>query len=955
MECSKRTRRVHRCRAISRVGRRFFFLLTSLLTTGLTEQGRAGTWKTRFFQQESNKILCFEKDVVKGVIDTTRIVQVVKKEPLLFCIHTNDRQYVLAPVNTDTATVDYWVDGLNKILKNNAARQRDSVKSVVMGARNRDARSASVGVFGDQRPVIAVRNVTPPPASTSPIKVLPNRSSSSGAVPQSSALPPSLSINLKQTDSATNSPKMSKKASLLRIPSRMRGSQESAGRDSDAKVGSAPASGWSSARAETSTLSDQMARKASRAKSMEDVNAVSTDGQVYGALARLPVAQRENVVQLQKAFLDFRRLALKTQLVEVHVRAHDEDALLLPEIQRLDKERQELHANLIRVEELMRNAESEYYKCGAELAAGFLEMLSFIKKLNVPLQDVVRRLQDLYKLHSDPDAAIDQTQAAEVSVLVAKFRSFLPLLEDALVLDKPLAGRKNAMREKLEALTEQNKKMKEQLSEMEDMVAMTTLDCNTIRDFSTRTVGIAETLEEVHAMSSSLLPWMTVPNSQIHSSLSRYSEALREETQPLKVFRDPNFLDVLEELAAQQDDQGPQPDFEVSEDGSLAYVTPDKMVELIVTGRGAAYALDFPRIFVSTFRMFMQPVELLEKLVLIYCTVPSDDSHGDRVTEERKLAPCRLRILNLLKKWITMHKYDFEQPEMMHLVHDFFNSTLKLTGYERVAENMLLLLSESTFPAPIPCPESIVPRKRGVELELGDIDPLELARQMTLDDMLLYSSLEARDFLNCAWSKKDDAKASPTIRAMIAQFNATAEWVAGLVLKAADDNQRVKHLRHFILTAQELLKMNNFNSCVKILGSLSGQAVHRLHSWDRLAREDLKLFHDMKSLIGQHWAGLRESMATCGSPSIPLISPFLGDLTYIDEMKSRSGKNLLNFRKLTLTSQAIEKVLKHVEVRYWFTEVAEIRRWIHTQEKSNRLTADEAHARSLQIQPRTNQ
>ncbi len=63
-------------------------------------------------------------------------------------------------------------------------------------------------------------------------------------------------------------------------------------------------------------------------------------------------------------------------------------------------------------------------------------------------------------------------------------------------------------------------------------------------------------------------------------------------------------------------------------------------------------------------------------------------------------------------------------------------------------------------------------------------------------------------------------------------------------------------------------------------------------------------------------------------------------------------KNLHNFRKLTLISQAIEKVLNHVDMRYSFAEVGEIRRWIQNQEKMNRLSADEAHAISLQIQPR---
>lgn len=92
------------------------------------------------------------------------------------------------------------------------------------------------------------------------------------------------------------------------------------------------------------------------------------------------------------------------------------------------------------------------------------------------------------------------------------------------------------------------------------------------------------------------------------------------------------------------------------------------------------YALDVPKIFVTTFRLLMRPEELLERLVLIYCTVPSDSgSGGDKTSEERKLAPCRLRILNLLKKWIQMHRYDFADQALSNLTADFLHNTIKLT------------------------------------------------------------------------------------------------------------------------------------------------------------------------------------------------------------------------------------------------------------------------------------
>ena len=67
-----------------------------------------------------------------------------------------------------------------------------------------------------------------------------------------------------------------------------------------------------------------------------------------------------------------------------------------------------------------------------------------------------------------------------------------------------------------------------------------------------------------------------------------------------------------------------------------------------------------------------------------------------------------------------------------------------------------------------------------------------------------------------------------------------------VLVQASDDASRAKTIRHFVLTANELLKMNNFNSCLKIVGSLSGQAIHRLHCWERVPKEDMKTFQELK-------------------------------------------------------------------------------------------------------------
>ncbi len=64
-------------------------------------------------------------------------------------------------------------------------------------------------------------------------------------------------------------------------------------------------------------------------------------------------------------------------------------------------------------------------------------------------------------------------------------------------------------------------------------------------------------------------------------------------------------------------------------------------------------------------------------------------------------------------------------------------------------------------------------------------------------------------------------------------------------------------------------------------------------------------------------------MATAAPPRIVYMGAYLADLTYINEMKTKSSKSMFNFRKMVLTGQAIDKILQHQDVLYWFHEVAD--------------------------------
>lgn len=71
----------------------------------------------------------------------------------------------------------------------------------------------------------------------------------------------------------------------------------------------------------------------------------------------------------------------------------------------------------------------------------------------------------------------------------------------------------------------------------------------------------------------------------MQGDLGAWTDNLRNETAPLRPFRDPNFLERL--AALEREEPGAKStELDFGEDGSLQYASADKLVELVVSGKG---------------------------------------------------------------------------------------------------------------------------------------------------------------------------------------------------------------------------------------------------------------------------------------------------------------------------------------------------------------------------------
>lgn len=202
----------------------------------------------------------------------------------------------------------------------------------------------------------------------------------------------------------------------------------------------------------------------------------------------------------------------------------------------------------------------------------------------------------------------------------------------------------------------------------------------------------------------------------------------------------------------------------------------------------------FVRIFLTTFRSFCSPQELLQLLVerfdipdpsLVY-----DTSSGDKDTEDKFLKssqredwkrykkeyvqPVQFRVLNVLRHWADHHYYDFEQdPSLLYNLVQFLES-IKSKSMRKWVDSVLKIVQRKTenddshrqitfaFGHSPPAIEYHLQVPEN-EFNLLTLHPLELARQLTLLEFELYKNVKPSELVGSVWTKKDKEMKSPNL------------------------------------------------------------------------------------------------------------------------------------------------------------------------------------------------
>ncbi|GAA5841182.1 hypothetical protein JCM11251_003229 [Rhodosporidiobolus azoricus] len=367
--------------------------------------------------------------------------------------------------------------------------------------------------------------------------------------------------------------------------------------------------------------------------------------------------------------------------------------------------------------------------------------------------------------------------------------------------------------------------------------------------------------------------------------------------------------------------------------------------------------------FLMTYRTFCTSAELLDKLIERYLVIePEGLMEAEfKEWEAKKLRPIKARVTNLLKAWVREYM-DHEDLDavLLQRIREFALNTMTETGQSLQICKSVDERLQGAAPraignlAPGALPQPILPRNLK-KFKLTDLEPLELARQLTIMDSRLFQRITPQECLSKAWPKEFGTEA-PNISAMIDMSNAVTRWVTETILAQEDLKKRANIVKHFIAVAERCLSLNNFSTLIHIIAGLNSTPIHRLRrTWETVSQKAMISLGMLNNVMrpDRNYREYRDILRRAAPPCVPFLGVYLTDWVFIGDGNPdmlREREHQINFHKRQKASELILQIKLSQATSYNLQQVPQVAKWLQVQLFPSQVHPDsEGHLYSLSL------
>lgn len=244
-------------------------------------------------------------------------------------------------------------------------------------------------------------------------------------------------------------------------------------------------------------------------------------------------------------------------------------------------------------------------------------------------------------------------------------------------------------------------------------------------------------------------------------------------------------------------------------------------------------------------------------------------------------------------------------------------------------------------------------------IQNGAVDPIELARQLTLLDQDLFSQITLESCLQGPFLPNE---APSCFQVYIDWTKRITDWVTFSVLTSDSLRSRVKVFICFLECSNHLRSMRNYNSLIAIAQGLTNPNVSRLKNTTGAFHAKLSSIYQTISQLAnpeRNYEQLRDAQEKASKPTIPSLVTLTADLVTAHAQpflvqdaatqQENLGRTLLNYSSLRRVAAVMETIDSAQELAYPFAEVSSIKNMLDRIEVT--ATTDELELASFYLEP----
>nr|XP_027204106.1 ras guanine nucleotide exchange factor Y-like isoform X3 [Dermatophagoides pteronyssinus] len=320
-----------------------------------------------------------------------------------------------------------------------------------------------------------------------------------------------------------------------------------------------------------------------------------------------------------------------------------------------------------------------------------------------------------------------------------------------------------------------------------------------------------------------------------------------------------------------------------------------------------------------------------------------------------------MRVLNVLRHWVSKHSQDFENDQKLlqittEFLEELIHNTNLLPAEHKAAVQLQQMIAKQTMEAKekvdldVLLAAPIHPSQDNIET----LSALEIAEVMTYLDHNIFIRIRSEEFLGQAWMKEQKSKKAFHILLMTKHFNDISRLVASEVLRVPEIHKRVAIIEKWAAVADICRCFHNFNGVLQICAAFTNSSVYRLkRTWEKVAKTTKQTIEKLQTLVSTdgRFRNMREALHRCDPPCIPYLGMYLTDLSFIEEgTPNFTDDGLLNFSKMRMIAHVIREIRHFQQTPYKMEHNPKVTNYLL--DTSRHLQDDELYQMSLTLEPR---